>query len=146
MGISPAPGFIRTFSLVTEQVGWRREKRIGAVYDYLDLIVGGRFVSWDSILFLMMDWKLTGEIERRLLIDLSCFSLVVRIIVGWWIHMVPILFGRFVVVERHFLRVVHACWLAIESSLELLYRMESCPSTRSHRIIGTEISLISKWM
>src|SRR5271168_2013618 len=35
--------------------GWRREKRIGAVYDYLDLIVGGRFVSWDSILFLMMD-------------------------------------------------------------------------------------------
>jgi hypothetical protein len=55
VGISPAPGFIRTFSLVTEQVGWRREKRIGAVYDYLDLIVGGRFVSWDSILFLMMD-------------------------------------------------------------------------------------------
>ena len=31
-------------------------------------------------------------------------------IIGWWICMVPILSGRFVV-ERHFLRVVHACWL-----------------------------------
>jgi hypothetical protein len=55
VGSLPAPGFIRTFSLVTEQVGGEeRRERIGAVYDYLDLIVGGRFVSWDSILLLMM--------------------------------------------------------------------------------------------
>jgi len=49
------PRFIRTFFFRWLKLEWRREKRIGAVYDYLDLFLRKRlrafFVSRDSILF-----------------------------------------------------------------------------------------------
>jgi hypothetical protein len=51
---------------------------------------------------LKVDWRDRAEVAHR-------FVLVFRWFFGLLlIHMVPILFGRFVVVERHFLRVVHA--------------------------------------
>jgi len=92
---------------------------------------------------LKVDWRDRAEVAHRfVLVCRWFFGLLLDGGFTWFLYYL----GGLLLLSDTFFGLYTLCWLAIEPSLELLYRMESCPSTRGHRIIGTEISLISKWM